>query len=54
LPVAYGFSQLAINNTQYIWTIWLTFIIAEFVSAIIASIFMKRIFDKKINTLEVK
>jgi putative MATE family efflux protein len=54
LPVAYGFSRLAINNPQYIWTIWLTFIIAEFVSAIIASIFMKRIFDKKINTLEVK
>lgn len=52
LPVAWGFSQLAIKSMDYAWTIWLTFIIAEFASAVIACIFMGRIYKKKINTLE--
>lgn len=52
LPVAWGFSQLAIRSAEYTWTVWLTFIIAEFVSAVIACIFMGRIYKKKINVLE--
>ena len=52
LPVAWGFSQLAIKSMGYAWTVWLTFIIAEFVSAVIACIFMGRICKNKINTLE--
>jgi putative MATE family efflux protein len=49
LPVAWGFSQLAINSMNYSWTVWLTFPIAEFISAIIAVLLMKRIYNKKIN-----
>ena len=52
LPVAWGFSQLAIKSMDYAWTIWLTFIIAELVSAVIACVFMGRIYNKKINVLE--
>lgn len=52
LPVAWGFSQLAIKSMDYAWTVWLTFIIAEFVSAVIACIFMGRIYKRKINVLE--
>ena len=52
LPVAWGFSQLAIKSMDYAWTIWLTFIIAELVSAFIACVFMGRIYNKKINVLE--
>jgi Na+-driven multidrug efflux pump len=51
LPVAWGFSQLAIGSMDYDWTIWLTFPIAELASAIIASLFMKRINNKKIKVL---
>lgn len=52
LPVAFGFSLLAVKSMDYAWTIWLTFPIAEFVSAVIACIFMKRIYKTKINVLE--
>lgn len=53
LPVAWAFSQLAIKSMDYAWTVWLTFIIAEFISAVIAFAFMKRIYKKRINVLEV-
>lgn len=49
LPVAWGFSRLAITSMDYAWTIWLTFIIAEFISAVIACVFMKRIYKKIIG-----
>ncbi len=52
LPVAWAFSLLAIKSMDYAWTVWLTFPIAEFVSAAIACIFMKRIYKRKINVLE--
>jgi Na+-driven multidrug efflux pump len=52
LPVAWGFAQLAKKSMDYAWTIWLTFIIAEFVSAVIGCIFMKHIYQKKISILE--
>lgn len=47
LPVAYGFSLLAIQNPANDWMVWLTFPIGEFVSVVIACIFMKRIMKIK-------
>lgn len=52
LPVAWGFSFLAIRSLDNLWLVWLTFLIAEGVSALIACIFMKRITRKKNNGLE--
>ena len=51
LPVAYGFSLLAIQNPANDWIVWLTFPIGEFVSAVIACIFMKKIIKKKVEGL---
>lgn len=51
LPVAYGLSLLAIQNTENSWIVWLTFPIGEFVSAVIACIFMKRIMKNKVEGL---
>ncbi len=52
LPVAWGFSILAVKSFDCAWTVWLTFPIAEFISAIIASVLMKRIYKKEIALLE--
>lgn len=54
LPVAYGFSRIAIVDNSKMWLVWLTFLIAEGVSMIFACIFMKRINKNKINVLEDK
>ena len=51
LPVAYGFSLLAIQNPANDWMVWLTFPIGEFVSAVIACIFMKKIMKNKVEGL---
>lgn len=51
LPVAWGFSLIAIKNISYIWLVWMTFPIAEAVSCVIACILMKRIDKKKIRKL---
>ncbi|MCI5584725.1 MAG: MATE family efflux transporter [Lachnospiraceae bacterium] len=47
LPVARGFSLLARRSSELIWTIWLTFIIAEGLSCIMAALFMKKIYRKR-------
>lgn len=52
IPVAWGFSLLARQSMDYSWLVWLTFPIAEAVTAAIAGIFMKRIYKNKINVLE--
>lgn len=52
LPVAWGFSLLARQSDDMIWTVWTTFIIAEFLSCAIATVFMKRIDRKVISDLE--
>ncbi len=52
LPVAWGFSLLAMQSMSYSWLVWLTFPIAEVVTAAIACIFMKRTYKTKINCLE--
>lgn len=51
LPVAYGFSILARQSMAYMPLVWATFLIAEVISVIIASIFMRRINKKVVNTL---
>lgn len=51
LPVAWGFSFLAIKSMDYSWTVWLTFPIAEFVSAVIACLFMRNIDRKKVSAI---
>ncbi len=50
IPTAWGFSRLAIAK-GCIWTIWLTFPIAECLSAVIAVIFMLRIKKRTVDVL---
>lgn len=52
LPVAWGFSLIARKSINYVWLVWLTFIIAEGLSVCISCFFMYRINHKKINKLE--
>lgn len=52
LPIAYIFAQIAKQSIGYYWTIWLTFPIAEVISAIIACVLMKKIYDKQIKILK--
>ena len=52
LPVAWGFAQLAIKSMDHMWLVWLTFVIAEGLSAVIASLFMLRIQKRVIQNLE--
>lgn len=52
LPVAWAFSLLARKSVDMMWTVWITFIIAETLSCIIATIFMRKINRKVISGLE--
>lgn len=52
LPVACGFAQLAKQNSDLLWTVWLTFLIAEGVSALVAALFMKRMDRRVISKLK--
>ncbi len=52
LPVAWAFSLLAQRSTDMLWTVWLTFIIAELLSCIIAALLMKKINRRVISELE--
>lgn len=53
LPVAWGFAQMVkTGSVDNIWLVWLTFLIAEAVTAFIAWIFMKKIKKNKIDVLE--
>lgn len=54
LPVAWVFSLAARKDIGLVWMEWLTFLIAEGLSALIACIFMKRIRRKKIDVIEKK
>ena len=51
LPVAWAFSLIAINSPSHRWVVWFTFPIAEFVSAIIGSLFMKQVNKQKIEIM---
>ena len=46
LPVAWGFSLLARQSDDLIWTVWITFLIAELLSCIVATFFMRRINER--------
>lgn len=52
LPVAWGFSLLVQSAAEDIWLVWLSFIIAEGLSALIAFIFMKKINNKVIDKIK--
>lgn len=43
LPVAWGFSRIASHTPGLTWLVWLTFLIAEGISTVIACGFMRRI-----------
>lgn len=49
LPVAYVFTKMAMNNFDYAWTVWLTFIIAESITALISLVLLKQDYKNKIN-----
>lgn len=52
LPVAWGFSEAVIRSgMDKMWLVWLTFLIAEGISAVIALIFMRGIARKRIDPL---
>ena len=52
LPVAWAFSLLARQSMEYMWLVWLTFLIAEALSAVIGAFFMARINRNIINKME--
>jgi len=51
LPVAWIFSYIIIHFSGSSWLVWITFPIAEIVSAFIACILMKRTYKNKISIL---
>ena len=53
LPLAWGFSEIVISsgNTDMMWLVWLTFLIAEGASAVISVIFMAGINKKRVKPL---
>ena len=51
LPPAWEFAGMAAGNNDKIWVVWCTFIIAEVMSFIIAALFMRKIYKRKIKTM---
>lgn len=47
LPLAYGFSLIAKENVEKIYLVWASFIIAEFVTFLVALVLMKKIKIKR-------
>ncbi len=47
LPLAYGFSLIAKENVEKIYLVWASFIIAEFVTFLVALVLMKKIKSKR-------
>lgn len=52
VPVAWGFAKLVTVSSYPVWLVWITFLIAEGLSALAACIFMKRISVNKIAEME--
>ena len=52
LPVAWALSLPALTSPEKIWYVWLTFPIAEILTAVIGTRFMKKIKKNKIDSLE--
>lgn len=53
LPAAWGFSLLARQSMEYMWLVWLAFLIGEGISALLATIFMVRIHKKVVKQLAI-
>lgn len=51
LPVAWAFSLLIKPDLENAWIVWLTFIISEFVTAVIAGLLMLKIYKNKVKKL---
>lgn len=51
VPVAWVFAKRVISNGFPVWSLWITFLIAEGFSALIAFVFMKKVERKKIDSL---
>lgn len=51
LPVAWAFTLLIKPNLENAWIVWFTFIISEFITAVIAGCLMYRIYKNKIKHL---
>lgn len=51
IPVAWGFSKLALSDSSLSWTVWTTFIIAEVLSDIISVVLFRRAYGKKAAVL---
>ena len=49
LPIAFAFSTVAAKDTSLIWLLWLTFIIAEVVTSIVAILMFLRLKKKEID-----
>ncbi|MGN0474888.1 MAG: MATE family efflux transporter [Acutalibacteraceae bacterium] len=54
LPVAWVFSLFITPNLDNAWIVWLTFIIAELVTAVIAGYLMLKIYKNKIKKMKSK
>ena len=52
LPVAFVFSMIVGNDLQKVWIVWLTFLIAEGLSVMIAMRFMRKIRNQKIEGMK--
>lgn len=48
IPVAYIFSSMVISGTCGVWLVWMSFLIAEALSALVSVLFMKRVNENKI------
>lgn len=53
LPPAWGFSLLISQNLENAWIVWLTFIISEFLTAIIAIFLMLKNYRTKIKVINI-
>ena len=51
LPVAWIFARIAVNNPNSTWLVWVTFPIAEIVTAAIACLLMIRTYKNKIESI---
>ncbi len=51
LPLAYMFSLIARNNSEMIWLIWLSFVISEGITSLVAAVLMERIRKNRIDMI---
>ena len=42
IPVAYGFAEMVVSDMCGTWLVWMSFVIAEVLSALVSIVFMKR------------